>query len=62
MSKNINEEREQLEKLAWMDWSVLVARFGRATEAQIKEEAELMWPDDDDNEEFAHRLYEALQV
>ncbi len=61
MSKNIDEEREQLEELAGSDWSVLVARFGRATEAQIKEEADWMWPSDD-NEEFAHRLYEALQV
>lgn len=61
MYTNINEEREQLEELAGSDWSVLVALFGQATEAEIKDEADWMWPSDD-NEEFAHRLYEALQV
>ena len=57
---NIYQEQHEIAELCGCEWSEVVEWFGGMTVEQIEAEADKTWPQEPDNDEFAQRVYEAL--
>lgn len=60
MYTDINQEREEIAALCGGSWDEVVEWLGGMTVAEIKAAADYCWPQEDDNQAFAERVYDAL--